>query len=75
MTNLFGNLLFVYWDLLVKEMPEDKISIQFPDGNKKTYPKGIRPKDIIEEIGSHALKQKAVVAQVNGKLVDLNRPI
>ncbi len=56
-------------------MSEDKINIQFPDGNKKSYQKGIRPKDIIEEIGSQALKQKAVVAQVNGQLVDLNRPI
>jgi len=62
-------------EFVVKEMSEDKINIQFPDGNKKSYPKGIRPKDIIEEIGSHALKQKAVVAQVNGQLVDLNRPI
>ena len=60
---------------LFKEMSEDKINIQFPDGSKKSYPKRIRPKDIIEEIGSHALKQKAVVAQVNGQLVDLNRSI
>ncbi len=56
-------------------MSEAKIEIQFPDGHKISYPKGIRPKDIIDGIGSHALRKKAVVAQVDGKLVDLNQPI
>lgn len=53
-------------------MPDkDKITIQFPDGRTQSYPKGIRPQDILEEIGSRALSEKAVVAKVNGKLVDL----
>lgn len=56
-------------------MPETKVNIQFPDGKTKSYPKGIRPRDIIDEIGSRSLMEKAVVAQVNGRLVDLNKPI
>ncbi|MFQ5823689.1 MAG: threonine--tRNA ligase [bacterium] len=53
----------------------DKIKIKFPDGSTKEYPKGVRPQEIIDAIGSQSLKEKAVVAKVNGKLVDLNRPI
>lgn len=53
----------------------EKIKITFPDGSTKEYPRGIRPVDILEEIGNHRLKEKAVVARVNDRLVDLNRPI
>ncbi len=53
----------------------EKIKIQFPDGRSKEYPKGIRPRDIIEEINNQSLKEKAVVAKAGEKLVDLNRPI
>jgi len=53
----------------------DKIAITFPDGKTKEYPRGIRPQDIIEEIGSRTLAEKAVVAKADGKLVDLSRPI
>ncbi|NIR48912.1 threonine--tRNA ligase [candidate division KSB1 bacterium] len=57
-------------------MPDsDKVKLQFPDGSIKEYQKGVRPKDIIEEVGSHSLKQKAVVAKLDGKLIDLDRPI
>ncbi len=52
-----------------------KIKIRFPDGTTKEYPKGVRPWDILEEIGSHSLRDKTVVAKVNGRLVDLYRPI
>lgn len=52
-----------------------KIKIQFPDGSAKEYPRGISANEIINEIGSRALKEKAVVAKINGKLVDLERPL
>lgn len=53
----------------------EKIKIQFPDGRAKEYPKGVRPRDIIEEINNQSLKEKAVVAQVDSRFIDLNRPI
>ncbi|MFQ5865097.1 MAG: threonine--tRNA ligase [bacterium] len=57
-------------------MPQSAtIKIHFPDGSVKEYPKGIQPQRIIDEVGSRNLKEKAVAAKVNGKLVDLNRPI
>ena len=56
-------------------MATSKIKIEFPDGGVKEYPKGIRPRDIIDDLGSQSLKEKAVVAQVNNKAVDLVRPI
>lgn len=54
---------------------KERVRIQFPDGTVREYPRGIRPKQILEEIGSRTLSEKAVVAEVNGKLVDLDRPI
>jgi threonyl-tRNA synthetase len=53
----------------------ERITIRFPDGATKEYAKGVRPEDIIVEIGSRALSEKAVVAKVNGKLVDLRSTI
>ncbi len=52
-----------------------KVKIRFPDGNVREYDKGIRPWDILEEIGSRALLKKAVIAKVNGRAVDLDQPI
>ncbi|MFQ5604713.1 MAG: threonine--tRNA ligase [bacterium] len=57
-------------------MSESKnITITFPDGSQKEYPKGIRTLDIIEEIGSQTLRKKAIVARFNDMVIDLNRPI
>ncbi len=50
------------------------ISITFPDGSQKKYPKGVTPEQIAKEI-SPALYKKAVAAKVDGKLVDMNRPL
>jgi len=50
------------------------IKIKFPDGSVKEYPKNISPLEIAESI-SHGLAKQTVVAQVNGKLVDLNSRI
>jgi threonyl-tRNA synthetase len=59
----------------LKELMAEKIKIQFPDGRAKEYPQGIRPRDILEEMGNHTLKEKAVAAKLNDRLVDLHRPI
>ena len=52
----------------------DLIRITFPDGSQKSFPKGVTPEEIAKEI-SPALYKKAVAAKLNGKLVDLDRPI
>jgi len=51
-----------------------KINISFPDGSIKQYPKGISPIEIANSISSR-LADDVVVAEVNGKLVDLVKPI
>ncbi len=51
-----------------------KINITFPDGSVKEYDKGISPQDIAENI-SHNLALRAIAAEVNGKLTDINQPI
>ncbi len=52
-----------------------RIKITFPDGSSKEFPKGVSSSEIIADIGSRSLSEKAIVAEVNGKLVDLNRKI
>ncbi|MFQ5650159.1 MAG: threonine--tRNA ligase [bacterium] len=51
------------------------IQIRFPDGDAKVFARGVRPQDILEDIGSRSLIEKAVVAKVNGRPVDLNYAI
>ncbi|HTX34845.1 MAG TPA: threonine--tRNA ligase [Bryobacteraceae bacterium] len=50
------------------------IEITLPDGSKKAEPEGVRPIDIAKSI-SPRLADAALVAKVNGDLVDLDRPI
>jgi len=50
------------------------IRIEFPDGKSKEYPKGIRPNDIVKELG-RSLAEKALVAKFNDKVVELDRPL
>ena len=52
----------------------DNIKITFPDGSVKEFEKGVNTADIAASI-SPGLKKKAVAGKVNGKLVDLYRPI
>ncbi|MEA2095217.1 MAG: threonine--tRNA ligase [Candidatus Cloacimonadota bacterium] len=47
------------------------IKIKFPDGSVKEHPKNISPLEIAEGI-SHGLAKQTVVAEINGKLVDLD---
>jgi len=50
------------------------IEITLPDGSKKSEPAGVTANDIAKKI-SPRLADAAIVAKVNGELVDLNRPI
>ncbi len=50
------------------------VKITLPDGTVKEYEKGITPAEIAKEI-SEGLFRKAVGAEVNGQLWDLNRPV
>ncbi|HDJ7198782.1 TPA: threonine--tRNA ligase [Staphylococcus aureus] len=52
----------------------EKINIQFPDGNKKAFDKGITTEDIAQSI-SPGLRKKAVAGKFNGQLVDLTKPL
>ena len=52
----------------------EHVNVSFPDGSTKSFPKGISPAEIAAEI-SHGLARKAVVARVDGKLVDLSTPL
>lgn len=51
-----------------------KINIQFPDGNKKAFVKGITTEEIAQSI-SPGLRKKAVAGKFNQQLIDLTRPL
>src|SRR5215472_15976259 len=50
------------------------IEITLPDGSKQPVPPGTTPLDVARNI-SPRLADAAIVAKVDGDLVDLNRPI
>jgi threonyl-tRNA synthetase len=52
----------------------DTIQITLPDGAKQEVPQGTAPIDIARKI-SQGLAREALVARVNGELVDLSRPL
>jgi len=52
----------------------ENIKITFPDGNSKEFPKGTSSLDIARSI-SKGLAEDVLVAEVNGILVDLVKPI
>ncbi|GAF67046.1 threonyl-tRNA synthetase [Bacillus sp. TS-2] len=52
----------------------EKIEIQFPDGSKKEFEKGISTEAIAQSI-SPGLKKKAYAGKFNGELVDLTTPL
>ena len=51
-----------------------KIRLKFPDGDVKEYPQGIRPMDVLNEIGGRLAKE-TIAAKINGMTIDLTRPI
>ncbi len=50
------------------------IKVTFPDGNVKEYSHGISPLEIAKSI-SHGLASKILVASINDKIWDLERPL
>lgn len=50
------------------------INITFPDGSIKEFPKGVSSYDIAKSI-SPGLAEDVIVSEVNGKLVDLVKPV
>jgi threonyl-tRNA synthetase len=50
------------------------ITITFPDGKSKVYPKGVTPLEIADSI-SQSLAREVLIASVNGKPWDLSRKI
>lgn len=50
------------------------VSLTFPDGNVREFPKGVTAEQVAESI-SNSLKKKSVAGKVNGALYDLTRPI
>ena len=50
------------------------INVRLPDGSTQSVPPGTRPIDIAKSI-SPRLADAAIVAQVNGQLYDLTRPL
>lgn len=51
-----------------------QITLSFPDGNKRDFPKGVTPGEIAAQI-SNSLAKAAISAQVNGQHWDLQWPI
>ncbi|MGD9918572.1 MAG: threonine--tRNA ligase [Paenirhodobacter sp.] len=51
-----------------------QITLSFPDGNKREFPKGVTPAEIAAAI-SNSLAKAAISAQVNGHHWDLQWPI
>jgi threonyl-tRNA synthetase len=52
----------------------DEIKIIYPDGSEHVCAKGITPAKIAEEINDNN-SQRALCAEVNGKLIDMKQPI
>ena len=52
----------------------DNIQITFPNGDVREYPKGVAAIDVARSI-SPRLAKEALVAKINGRLVDLSTPI
>ncbi len=55
-------------------MSDQKIHITFPDGQVKDFERGVRPREIVQEI-SRSLFAKTLVAKFNDKVIDLERPL
>ncbi len=52
----------------------EQIRVRFPDGTEKDFPKGVTPQEIAGSLGPR-LAEAALVARVDGRLVDLRAPL
>lgn len=55
-------------------MGEETITITFPDGSQKEFPKGVTGREIAESI-SKGLAREALSVTVNDEILELSRPI
>lgn len=52
-----------------------KVNITLPDNKTKEYKKGITPAEILKTLQDKLLSLKSIVAEFNGKMIDLNTPL
>jgi threonyl-tRNA synthetase len=52
----------------------EHIIVEFPDGKTKEFASGITPQEILAGLG-RSLAEKALVAEFNDSVIDLNRPL
>jgi len=52
----------------------EQVQVILPDGSERTYPAGTTPADVAKDVSSR-LAREALVAKVNGRLVDLATPL
>src|ERR1700758_4522540 len=69
-----GNDLLALDFLATTKLRMDNIQITLPDGSQQEVPRGTTPAEIARKI-SQGLAREAVVARVDGELVDLSRPL
>lgn len=50
------------------------ITLTFPDGNQRQYPKGVTTQEVAESI-SKSLAKASLAGKLNGELIDFTRPI
>jgi len=55
-------------------MPENQIELTFPDGNVKSYKRGITGREVAESI-SKGLAREALSVTINDTILELNRPV
>lgn len=53
---------------------QEVVQITFPDGNVKSFPKGVTTEEIASSI-SPSLRKKAIAGKINGEFYDLRTPI
>ncbi|MBM4330487.1 MAG: threonine--tRNA ligase [Deltaproteobacteria bacterium] len=53
----------------------DNIEVRLPDGNTKTYPKGVLLQDLLGDSPAPVQANEIVSAKINGILVDLHAPL
>ena len=55
-------------------MNKEQIQLIFPDGSVKEFQYGVTPSEVAASISSSLVK-KCIIAEIDGELVDMNRPL
>lgn len=70
-----GTLVLFLFAYQMKGMNNvEQVQVLLPDGSERTYPAGTTAADVAKDISAR-LAREALVAKVNGKLVDLDAPL